>query len=214
MDDQRIKIRTLVVFASEQEAKPFLKQVDACLLDPEPYALYEFAVPDQDEKGLVMISGIGKIAAEVAVRYAFVRYKPHTVVNAGLVGVLLDDSLVGELVQVDSVVDYNIGELDQDDRVLAVHEGPWNDVMPLSLMTLDKPLVDPSLRDSLVHRAHVVDMEGFGIAHACVEFDTPCMMLKAVSDRCDAETNQEFFKRLPALAKKISERLVQSLDQL
>ena len=213
MEDLRTQVRVVVVFASQKEADPFLKKVSATLLDQKPYALYEFSITDQTEKGLVLISGIGKVASEVSMRYVCIRFKPRSVINAGLVGVLLDESLVGELVQVDSVIDFNIGDTHQDERVLAVHDGPWDEVMPLSLVTVNKPLVDQEIKKSLLHKAHIVDMEGFGIAQVCIEFEMPIMMLKIVSDVCNEQTSKDFFKRLPELSQKLGERLCTSLVQ-
>jgi adenosylhomocysteine nucleosidase len=41
------------------------------------------------------------------------------------------------------------------------------------------------LRERLAKRAHLVDMEGYGVAFACREYGVPVRLVKHVSDTAD-----------------------------
>jgi adenosylhomocysteine nucleosidase len=207
------ELAVVIVFASRAEANIFLAAVSGKLLQSGPYEMFVFDLSNSDLRGLCLISGIGKIAAEVALRYTFIQCKPHYVINAGLAGSLLDDSLLGELVQVDTVMDFNVDDLYQEEESFTTQQGPWNDLMSLSLLSVDRPVMDKELRMKLSRRAHIVDMEGYEIAHVCATFGVPCLILKAISDYANANTKKSFREKLPALSQSLANILVEHLDR-
>jgi hypothetical protein len=50
-------------------------------------------------------------------------------------------------------------------------------------------VTDPAVRSRLAERAHVVDMEGYGVAYACRRLGVPVRLVKHVSDSADEGAN-------------------------
>ncbi len=210
----RQEVVLAIVFATKAEGKPFLKSLETEIWIEEPFPIYGFSLPNSEHKAVCMISGMGKVAAEVAMCYLLIHYKPRYVINAGLAGTLLDDLLLGDVVQIDTVLDVDLRESFEDDhKALAVNEGPWADLMPLSLVTVDRPIENEDDKKKLALLAHVVDMEAFGIVQVCTDFQLTCMVIKAVGDCADAQAKEDFFKSLPQLAQKLSDTLVAHLSR-
>lgn len=209
----RDPVNVAFVYATQAEAKPLLQAYDAKPLQGQPYPLYALDLGVKDQKAVCLITGVGKIAAEVAMRYLMIHAKPSYVVNAGLAGSLLDEQLVGEVVQVDTVYDIDLKEKWDEPKSLFVQEGPWAQVMPVALASVDRAVTTEKDRQRLCTTAHVVDMEGFGVAQVCADFEISCLILKAVSDRANAQTKQDFLAALPSLAQKLADTLIDHMDQ-
>jgi adenosylhomocysteine nucleosidase len=46
-------------------------------------------------------------------------------------------------------------------------------------------VTDPAVRARLAERAHLVDMEAYGVVYACREYGVPVRVVKHVSDSAD-----------------------------
>ncbi|NLU82017.1 nucleosidase [Rhodococcus sp. HNM0569] len=134
----------------------------------------------------VLVTGIGKVAASVAVSAALAQRAGNAplVVNIGTVGALhahhsglftpsraLNHDLSGDAIRA----------LGYDPRdVLDVEDGDGT-----VLATGDAFVSDAEVRDALARRADLVDMEGFAVAFAAARFGAQCRLVKHVSDRAD-----------------------------
>jgi adenosylhomocysteine nucleosidase len=136
----------------------------------------------------LLICGIGKIAASIAVTRALATHPDPTgvtVINVGTAGALRP-STSGLFVP--SVVHQH----DISSAALTAMGYPVVDRIELpggdgsELATGDTFVADPAHRDALARRAALVDMEGFAIARACGEFGASCRLVKVVSDDADA----------------------------
>lgn len=134
----------------------------------------------------LVITGIGKTAAAVAVTRALATYDDLTgltVVNVGTAGALRDE--VTGLHEVGTVVNHDMSAdlvrgLGYDPRErLVVGDGP------VVLASGDVFVTDPVVRTRLAASAALVDMEGYAVAYATQAFDVPAVLVKHVSDNAD-----------------------------
>lgn len=133
----------------------------------------------------VVVTGLGKTAAAVAVTEALVGVDAAglEVVNVGTAGALRD-GLEG-LHEVGTVLNHDIN----GDAVRALGYDP-EDVLELGgsgvvLASGDLFVTDPAVRSRLAERAHLVDMEGYAVVFACRRFAVPVRVVKHVSDNAD-----------------------------
>ncbi|HLV03148.1 MAG TPA: nucleosidase [Actinomycetaceae bacterium] len=134
----------------------------------------------------VVITGVGKTAAAVATTRALMETDRRglTVLNVGTAGALRPG--LGGVFTPRRVVNHDLSAdliraLGYDPREeLELDEG--DDTV---LASGDVFVADPQVRDRLAERAHLVDMEGYAVAHACAELGVPVRLVKHVSDRAD-----------------------------
>lgn len=134
-----------------------------------------------------LITGIGKVAAAVAVTAALASYPEGSrplVVNIGTAGAL--HSRHGGLYLPSTAINHDISS-----EVLRSLGHPVRDVLPVEdgdgtvLATGDSFVSDAEVRDALAARADLVDMEGFAIASAAAHLGARCRLVKHVSDHAD-----------------------------
>jgi nucleoside phosphorylase len=65
-------------------------------------------------------------------------------------------------------------------------------------------VTDPAVRARLAERAHLVDMEAYGVVYACREYGVPVRVVKHVSDSAD-ETALDWPALIDASAKVLGE---------
>lgn len=153
----------------------------------------------------VVLTGIGKVAAAVAVSHAIAERRPSFVLNVGTAGALQDGyegaHAIGRVIEHD--VDHealqaltgepSLGEIVLDPRA------------PTTLATGDTFVSDPRLRSLLAVRAHLVDMEGFAVARACERAGIPCRMVKVVSDTASEGAAATWKEQADRTARQIAE---------
>ncbi len=130
----------------------------------------------------VVLTGIGKVSAAVAVSRAIAQRRPSFVLNVGTAGALRDGldgaHRIGRVLEHD--VDH--GFLQHLTGESSIGEIVLDEYAPVTLATGDAFVSDPTVRLTLAERAHLVDMEGFAIARACMAEGVECRMVKVVSD--------------------------------
>ncbi|MFC0625139.1 nucleosidase [Kribbella deserti] len=134
----------------------------------------------------VVITGIGKTAAAVITAQALSDRdrRDLVVINLGSTGALRD-GLDGVYLP-SSVINHDMNA----DAIRALGYDPA-DVLPIEggdgtvLASGDTFVTDPVIRARLAERAHLVDMEAYGIAYACRQYDVPLRLVKHVSDNAD-----------------------------
>ncbi len=134
----------------------------------------------------VVVTGVGKTAAAVAVSRALVGRDTSdlVVLNVGTTGALRD-GLAG-LFLPSVVINHDVNAeavraIGLDPRDELIVEGGDGTV----LASGDVFVTDPVVRARLAERAHLVDMEAYGVVYACQEFGVPVRVVKHVSDSAD-----------------------------
>jgi adenosylhomocysteine nucleosidase len=159
----------------------------------------------------VVLTGIGKVAAAVAVSRAIAERRPSAVLNIGTAGALRDGlegvHRVGRVIEHD--VDHAaLGALIGEDLVGEVVLDPDE---PITLATGDAFVADERVRSGLALRAHLVDMEGYAVARACEAAGVPCQLVKVVSDTASEGAGRSWQEQADATARVIAEVVAQRL---
>ncbi|GAA1513692.1 nucleosidase [Kribbella lupini] len=153
----------------------------------------------------VVLTGVGKTAAAVATAKALAATDTTelVVLNVGTTGALRD-GLAG-LFLPSEVINHDVNA----DAVRAIGLDP-KESLPIEggdgtvLASGDVFVTDPVVRDRLAERAHLVDMEAYGVAYACREFGVPVRLVKYVSDSAD-DSALDWPAQVDAAAKVLAE---------
>lgn len=134
-----------------------------------------------------LICGVGKVPSATALTKALARWpgpELPLVVNVGTAGALrpglsglwFPSSVVNHEMNVTAIEEMGV-------FLTSRYEIPDGDGSVLA--TGDVFVTDTVLRDRLAARAHLVDMEGFALAHVCAEFGAKLQVVKHISDEAD-----------------------------
>jgi adenosylhomocysteine nucleosidase len=153
----------------------------------------------------VLLTGIGKVSAAVAVASALAERRPSRVLNVGTAGALRG-GLEGAH-RVGRVIEHDV---DHDALSALVGEPLVGEILldpasPVVLATGDAFVQGGPVRAALAERADLVDMEGFAVARACAAFGVPCEIVKVVSDDASDEAGTTWLEAADAFARVIAE---------
>jgi len=153
----------------------------------------------------VVVSGIGKTAAAVATSRALGERDTRdlVVLNVGTTGALRDG--MAGLYLPSQVINHDINA----DAVRALGIDPQETLQVEGgdgtvLASGDVFVTDPAVRARLAERAHLVDMEAYGVVYACREYGVPVRVVKHVSDSAD-ESALDWPALVDASAKVLGE---------
>ena len=159
----------------------------------------------------VLLTGIGKVAAAIAVARAIAEQRPSRVLNVGTAGALRPGlegvHRIGRVIEHDvdhATLSRLIGQPLPGEVVL-------DPALPVVLATGDAFIADGAVRDRLAERAHLVDMEGYAVARACAEAGVACELVKVVSDPADETAGHTWHEQQDATARLIAEVVAQEL---
>ncbi|WP_410787583.1 nucleosidase [Kribbella sp. C-35] len=134
----------------------------------------------------VVVTGVGKTAAAVAVSRALAGrdVSELVVLNVGTTGALRD-GLAG-LFLPSVVINHDVNA----EAVRAIGLDPQDELQVAGgdgtvLASGDVFVTDPVVRARLAERAHLVDMEAYGVVYACQAYGVPVRVVKHVSDSAD-----------------------------
>jgi adenosylhomocysteine nucleosidase len=150
----------------------------------------------------VLVTGIGKVNAAVAVATILGEFSPSRIVNLGTAGALRD-GMAGTYVVRRTV------QHDLDDSALfaltGLRFGEPIDVAEegVTLATGDSFISDPVVRSRLAEGADLVDMEGYAIARAALVAQVPVTIVKQVSDTADGSASRSWRSTLDECAEQL-----------
>jgi adenosylhomocysteine nucleosidase len=134
----------------------------------------------------VLVTGVGKTAAAVAVSRALAGrdVSELVVLNVGTTGALRDG--LSGLFLPSVVINHDVNA----EAVRAIGLDPQDELQieggdGTVLASGDVFVTDPVVRQRLAERAHLVDMEAYGVVYACREYGVPVRVVKHVSDSAD-----------------------------
>ena len=136
----------------------------------------------------VLITGVGKVSAAVAVAEALAERSASStslrVVNIGTAGALRD-GLAGTYTPA-TVINHDLSaELIRAVGIPATDQLDVAGTHDIVLATGDSFVADLGRRSVLAEWASLVDMEGFAVAWACSRRGVSCTLVKHVSDNAD-----------------------------
>ena len=182
---------------------------------------------------VIVKCGIGKVFAAVCAEAMIIKYAPSLIVNSGVGGALdkslrpcdvvfadklvqhdMDTSPIGDPVGLISGINRVYFDTDIRAREILVASAKKLGISYLvgTVATGDKFISDKSDKDVITERFGAVacEMEGGAIAHTAFVNDTPCMVVRAISDSADGDACMDYPTFLP-IATKASTSLTLSL---
>ncbi|OUR66045.1 5'-methylthioadenosine/S-adenosylhomocysteine nucleosidase [Marinomonas sp. 42_23_T18] len=208
-------------------------------IETQSIAGCEFYQGKLDGADVVLLqSGIGKVNAAVSTTLLLSKFAPSKVINIGSAGGYAQDLNVGDLVISDQVchhdVDvtvfgYAMGQVPgmpatyaADDALVAEAKAA---VVRLGKVTAQVGLIgtgDSFMQDPVrVEKVRAdfpallaVEMEAAAVAQVCVKFETPFVVVRALSDIAGKESSQSFEEFLVVAAKNSSDMVREMLKSL
>ena len=186
----------LLLFALHLEALPTLEALQAQLYSKDHYRF---------SGGHLVISGVGSYAAQLAVT----RLAPQVeeIWNLGFAGAIDDQLQIGTVEEIGIVKKHlPLPRLDATSLQITEAHLPQIDLGgEVCLATSDFPIHDSNLQPQ---GAHLVDMEGYGIAYAANALGKRCRMWKIVSDFASKGGREMIRREAKALAEKLAQRVM------
>jgi len=172
-----------------------------CALETEAEHLHAGELP-------VLVTGVGKVNAAIAVTAVLSQWRPSLVVNMGTAGALRD-GIVGTHV-VSSVMQHDLNDASIAELTgmhfglpIALEHGQSFDAGGLVLATGDRFIARPEVRQRLAEHAHLVDMEGYAVAKAATLAGVPVVCVKDVSDSASEDAGKSWSQTLAECAERL-----------
>lgn len=165
-----------VVFASEQEARVFLKQYERGRFD----GLAEGEIV-QDDTVVVTITGIGKIKAALRTDRLLRSHKVRRVLHVGTATALADVFTLGQVVAVEQVFEGDRIELSAPTYPRMPLDIVDSSLKATTLVTQDHTPQDEKERTYWQRIAQISDMSGYAIAYVTAMYGASCHLVKVVS---------------------------------
>ena len=154
------------------------------------------------------VCGVGKVNAAVCAQTMILKYAPEAIINTGVGGALSKDLKVCDVVVGNSAVqhDFDTSPLGDEKGFVStvnITHFPLDEALSNKLIasltflgihaksgviaTGDQFVCDPRVKEEIVSRfdAKACEMEGGAFAHVCFMHNTPCAILRAISDGAD-----------------------------
>ena len=159
-------------------------------------ALEEEAVHIHVHELPILVTGVGKVNAAIAVSTILGQHRPSSIVNLGTAGALRD-GVTGTHV-ISSVIQHDLNDAAIYDLV-GIHFGEpisFDSGSGTVLATGDRFISKPEVRERLAKDAHLVDMEGYAIARAARAAGIPVTLVKEVSDQAGEQAAKSWSETL------------------
>ena len=191
-----------VLFATADEARPFLDKGRAERISTDPFVVYRF-----NGQAFVIISGMGMEPARQACRELIGKHAVSEVINAGVCGALAGGIGRGSVFTIRSVSDGTqpVGA----PSPLRPTTAPG--LESRTLVTVQVPVFDPERRAALAKAGELVDMEGFAVADVCRELRVPCCLIKGVTDFGDRDGKADIRKHIDSVSAGVAGHVLQAL---
>ncbi len=131
----------------------------------------------------VLLTGVGKVRAAIAVSQLLATARPSVVVNIGTAGALRHGH--DGVHEIGTVIQHDFAS-EAIEQITGVGFGPPIRLgTGLTLATGDQFVQGGPVRDALAQRADLVDMEAYAVAAACRAAVVPVRVVKLASDDAD-----------------------------
>lgn len=184
---------------------------------------------------VLLQSGIGKVNAAMATTILMERFQPDAVINTGTAGGFSDTLSVGDIVISDEVVHHDVDATAFGYEHGQVPRMPARFKADATLMERTKRVVEQidlyyeigliatgdSFMSDETKIKHVkalfpemlaAEMEGAAIAQVCHQYETPFIIIRAISDVAGKDSPVTFEQFLQQSAKNAAEMILRLLD--
>ncbi len=231
------KVRIGIIGAMDEE----VELLKAMLEDRSDHEIagYHLVTGQLHGKEIVLLkSGIGKVNAAIGTTILLQEFKPDCVINTGSAGGYDPELNVGDIVissevrhhDVDlTVFGYEYGQVPRqpvaftpDPTLVEVAERCISRMEGMTttrglICTGDQFMNDPERverKRKLFPAMKAVEMEAAAIAQTCLQFDTPFIVTRALSDIAGKESGISFEQFLLTAAKHSAEMIIAMIDEL
>lgn len=207
-----------IIYATQREAQPFIDRVKARLLPDTPFATYAFThtkAAGNDDCQLV-ISEMGSDNASRATTYLQETFSPEVILNPGICGATGAEVQVGEIFCVTETRQNDSPLIDADTAatspIYTCANTGFSALLIARLTTSPRPVFEPGSKAALARWSELVDMEGAAIAAQCTTQNTPCILIKGISDLADAAGKESIQENLDSVSLTIAETLIAGIN--
>jgi len=205
----------------------------------ETIANSEYTTGTYEGKEVVLLkSGIGKVNAAMSTTILLEKFNPKVVINTGSAGGFDAALKVGDIVISDEVrhhdVDvtafgYEIGQMagmpaayKSDEQLMEVAKQAVKEVgehnYSVGLICSGDVFMSNPARVEAVRKdfpsMKAVEMEAAAVAQVCHQFETPFVVIRALSDIAGQESSMSFDEFLPVAAKHSTEIVLNAITKL
>jgi len=177
-----------ISMATKLEADPFIKGLGLVQIEKQPL-VYE------GDQFYLVVTGIGKVKSALATFYLADHYKIQEMFNLGAAGALRAGCQVGEIKQINKVVEID-HYLSPEDQPKFYKPDLFLDFPKASLVTQDRPAISLESRKLISFKADLVDMEGAAFLRACRMAKSKAYIFKIISDTLEHHDNKTIIKNI------------------
>ena len=230
-------MKIAVIGAMEEEVELLRKEISSARTTVIANCEYIEGIIGNHEVVLVK-SGIGKVNAAMATTLLLDKFKPDVVLNTGSAGGFQQSLEVGAVVisnevrhhDVDvTVFGYEYGQVPQhpaaylaDEKLInlavaAVEEIGEHEFAIGLIASSDSFMSDPGHVEkvrNLFPAMIAAEMEAAAVAQVCYQFNTPFVVIRALSDVAGKESSVSFDEFLPVAAKHSTQIVLRVLSKL
>ncbi|BBO66570.1 hypothetical protein DSCA_05000 [Desulfosarcina alkanivorans] len=202
-----------VVYATRREAGPLLSVMSAVPHARRPFLTFQGAA-DRGTPCIVVVSGMGKVAATAAAAHLVTVHGVAMLVSAGLCGRLTPDLRwsVGDLFRISTAVEGDCDRFGRAEPPVSCDAGWFGRLAPARLVTCDRPVFDAAQRSRLSGIGDLVDMEGAAVARVAGLYGIGCAMVKGISDAADEKGRRELGRNIDRVSERIARFLAPELS--
>jgi adenosylhomocysteine nucleosidase len=192
----------------------------------------------QDKEVVLLKSGIGKVNAAMSTTILLREYKPDIVINTGSAGGFDPSLEVGAVVISNEVryhdvdvtgLGYEIGQMAEmpvayhsDEKLIEIAKEAVIEVVEfqydIGLICSGDSFMNDSARVETVRTyfptMKAIEMEAAAVAQVCYQFDTPFVVIRALSDIAGKKSNITFDKFLSIAAKNSTQIVLKTIEKL
>lgn len=195
-----------ILFATIEEANPFLQMTNAKANENDPFPTWHFPFSDE---GVVIVSQMGREPARNATEHLIKEYRVKKLINVGIAGSTGDHLNVGDIFCISHALNWP----EERETTFTCDTLYWDNLNRAKLVTSEKPIFDQKIRDKIAAYGQLIDMEGAEVAKLCAENNIPCCLLKGVSDFSSDGHRDLLKENLEKVSEKLSEVLYKRLKE-
>ena len=199
---------TGIIFATEDEAEPFLRQYKNGRFEDlsEGETLF-------DDDVLLTLTGLGKIKATLRTERFLRDHQPERIIHVGTCTALNDSLRVGQIIAAAQVFEGDRIELAAPTYPRMPLELPFEGLTSGTLVTQDHVARDRAEKSYWQRIADISDMTGYAVAYVSATYGIPCHIVKVVAGLISDDDNQ-FRKNLAGAHERMGSYLVSKLNEV
>lgn len=199
---------TGIIFATEEEAEPFLARYKRGRFEDLREGETQF-----DDHVLVTLTGLGKIKSTLRTERFLQENRTERIIHVGTCTALNEDFSVGDLIAADQVFEGDRIELAAPTYPRMPLEVPFPALQTGTLVTQDHVAQDSSEKSYWQRIADMSDMTGYAVAFVAATHGIPCHIVKVVASHSNEEDKQ-FRKARSASHDAVASFLLEELEKL